>query len=78
MTENKSISLKADYKDVDFPTQYCLGSTFNEFGAIDSREASLKGNVYDSSVDNSAINKSDILNICKYLMVQNGYVLMDL
>ena len=64
--------LKADNKNVNFPTQFCLGSIFNGFGAIDSREASLKGNVYDSSVDFDAIDKSDALNIHKYLMVKNS------
>ena len=39
---------------------------------IDSREASLKGKVYESSVDYSTIKKSSILNIHKYLMVKNN------
>ena len=37
-----------------------------------AREVSLGGNVYDFSVDCHAINKSDILNIHKYLMVKNN------
>ena len=32
----------------------------------------MKGNVYDFSVDYNAIDKSDILNIHKYLMVKNN------
>ena len=34
-----------------------------------SKEVSLKGNVYDFSVDYNAIHKSDILIIYKCLMV---------
>ena len=34
----------------------------------ESREVSLNGNVYDFSVDYNSIDKSDILNIYKYLM----------
>ena len=37
----------------------------------DSEEVSLKGNVYNFSVDYDAINKSDVLNIHKYLMTKN-------
>ena len=35
---------------------------------MDSREVSLNGNIYGFSVDYSFIDKSDILNILKYLM----------
>ena len=47
-------------------TQFCLGSICNGYGATDSKEVSLKRNVYDSSVDYNPIDKSDILNILKY------------
>ena len=33
-----------------FPTQFCLRSMSNGFGAIESRVVSLKGSVYDFSV----------------------------
>ena len=33
---------------------------------------SLNGNVYDFSVDYNSIDKSDILNIHKYLMTMNN------
>ena len=48
------------------------GSISNGFCATESRELSLKGNVYDFdfSVDYNDIDKSDILNIHKYLMVK--------
>ena len=38
---------------------------------FDPRGVSLKGNVYDFSVDYNVINKSDILNIHKYLVSWN-------
>ena len=42
---------KADNENVNFPTHLCLGSISNGFGATESREVSLKGNVYDFSID---------------------------
>ena len=44
------------------------------FCATESREVSLNGNgnVYDFSVDYNFIDKSDILNIHKYLMTKNN------
>ena len=38
---------KADNKNVNFPTQFCLGSISNGFSATESREMSLDGNVYN-------------------------------
>ena len=61
---------KADNKNVNFPAQFCLGSISNGFSATDAREVSLNGNVYDFSVDYNSIDKSDTLNIRKYLMTQ--------
>ena len=46
--------------------QFCLGSVCNGYGATDSREVFLKGNVYDFSVDYNPTDKSDILIILKY------------
>ena len=62
---------KADNKNVNFLTQFCLGSISNGFTATESREVSLNENVYDFSVDYNSIDKSDILNIHKYLMIKN-------
>ena len=59
-------------KNVNFPTQFCLGSIPNGFSATVSREVSLNENVYDFSVDYNSIDKSDILNIHKYLMTENN------
>ena len=62
---------KANNKNVNFPTQFYLRSISKGFEASESREVSLKGNVYDFSVDWNSIDKSDILNIHKYLMTKN-------
>ena len=66
------IKFKTDNKNVNFPTQFFLESISNGFSAINSREVTLNGNVYDFSVDYSSIDKSDILNIHKYLMTKNN------
>ena len=52
--------------------QLCLGSISNGLSAIESREDFLKGNAYDFSVDYNSIDKSDILNILKDLMIKNN------
>ena len=43
-----------------------------KFGPAESGEVSLKGNVYDFSVDYNAIDKSDILNIYWLRILQNN------
>ena len=50
--------LKACNKNVNFPSQFYLGSISNKFDYADSEEVSLKRNVYDFSVDCVAIDKS--------------------
>ena len=42
---------KGDNKNVNFSTQFYLGSISNGLGATESREVSLKGNVYDFQSD---------------------------
>ena len=59
---------KTDNKNLNFATQFCLGSTFNGFSATESREVSLNKNVFDFSVGYNSIDKSKILKIHKYLM----------
>ena len=68
----EAYNFKADNKNFNFPTQFCFGSITNGFCATESREASLKGYVYDFLVDYNSIDKSDILNIRKYLMVNDN------
>ena len=60
---------KAGNKNIDFPTQFCLGSISNRFSASEFREVSLNGNVYNFS---NSIDKSDILIFHKYLMNKNN------
>ena len=59
----KIYKFKVDNKNFNFPIQFSLGRISNGFSAAESREVSLKGNVYYFSVDYNAIDKSDILNI---------------
>ena len=61
---------KANNDNISFPTRLCLGSISDGFHATESREVSLGENVYNFSVDYSAIEKSQIINIHKYLMVK--------
>ena len=63
---------KTDNKNVNPSTQFCLRSIYNGFSNTDSREISFNGNVYDFSVDQNSIDKSDILNIHKYLMTKKN------
>ena len=65
-------NFKATYKSVNFLPQFCLGCISNKFDYTNSEEVSLKGNVYGFSVDNSSIDKSDLLNIRRYLITENN------
>ena len=68
---NKS---KASNKNVNFPSQYCLGSISNKFESeeVKSEDVSFIGNLYDFSVDYDVIDKCNISNIHKYLMIENS------
>ena len=70
VTRKEIFSFNADNKNVNFRTQFCLANISNGFGTIESIKVSLRGNEYDFSVDYNATNRSDLLNIHKYLMVQ--------
>ena len=69
--ENEIFKFKSSNKNVNFPTQFCLGSISNGFSAIEAREVSLNGNVYDFSVNYNSFDKSDLLNIHKQLTAKN-------
>ena len=66
LTGNKSISYKSIIKMSIF--QF----SFETFDTVESVEKSFKGNVYDFSVSCLAIDKSNIVNIHKYLMIKNN------
>ena len=51
LNRKEIFKFKANNKNVNFPTQFCLGSISNRFRAPEFREVSLNGNVYDFSVD---------------------------
>ena len=69
----KEISkFKAENENVNFPTQFCLGSISNEFSATESRKVFLNGNAYGFPVDCNSIVKPDILKLHKYLMTKNN------
>ena len=63
------IKFKADDKNVNFPTRFCLESISDGFRASESTEVSLNGNVYDFSVD---YHSTDKYGIHKYLMIKNN------
>ena len=51
--------------------KFCLGSISEYFTKDEMSEISLNSTVYDYSVDHSAIEEEDILNIYEYLMKNN-------
>ena len=63
---------KAKNKNVNFPTQFCLGTISYGLRAIETTWVSLKGNVHDFSVAYNFIDKSYTLNIHTYLIVNNN------
>ena len=68
----KKIKFEVDNENVNFPTELCLVRISNGFSATESREVSLNGNACDFSVDCNSIDKSDIINIHKYLMTKSN------
>ena len=50
----------------------CLESISDGFSVAESRVVFLDENVYDFSVDCNSIDKSDIINIHKYLMTKTN------
>ena len=58
--------LKINYENVNFQSQFCLGSKSNKFDYRDTEEEIFKKVDYDS------IYKWDILNNHKYFMVKNN------
>ena len=56
------------------PYELCLGNISKDLSIDDMKKTSVKGYVYDFSVDYDSISTSDILDIHKYLMKENGIV----
>ena len=63
---------KANNGNVNITSHFRLGSISNEFDSSDLKEVYFRGNVFDISVDYNFINKSEILNIHKYLMIKTS------
>ena len=70
VNEREIRKFKASNKNSNSPSEFCLGSISNKFDEVE--EVYFKGNVYDFSVDYDAIDKSNVLNIHKYLMIKNS------
>ena len=70
--EKEMYEFKASNKNSSFHTQFYLGGISNGFSALESREGYLNGNVYDFLVNYNYIDKSDILNIHRCLMIKNN------
>ena len=68
VNRNELCRFKANNGNVNFLSQFCLGSISNKFSNTEAEELSLKENVYDFSVDYKSIAVNDILDIHKYLM----------
>ena len=67
--------MKFKAKDSEInPQELCLGNISKDWSTYNMKKTSLKGCVYDFSVDYDAIEVSDILDIHKYLMEKNGIV----
>ena len=69
VNEKEITKFKAKNKNVNFPTRFCLESISDGFSATESKEVSLNGNISDFSFDYISINKYNILNIHKHLMI---------
>ena len=54
VNEKKIYKFKASNKYVDFQIQFCLGNISKEFDVTESGEISLKGNLYDFSINCNA------------------------
>ena len=54
---------KANKRNVNFPTQFCLGSISDWFDTNESWKVFLKGIAYDFSFDYNSIDKCDILTL---------------
>ena len=67
----KSISFKQPFK-YQFSSSILSRKHIWASKHVESEEVSSKRNVYNFAVDYDDIDKSDILNIHKYLMVKNN------
>ena len=52
----------------------CLGGLSKDYDTNSRKDTGVYGNVYDFSIDYSAITNDEILDIHKYLMKKNNIV----
>ena len=64
---------KADNKNVNFPSQFCLRCVSENFVLIKLKK-NLQKNVYNFSVNYNPVSKSEILNIHKDLIVKKNSI----
>ena len=61
-----------NYELIKYPM--CLGGLSKDYNKNSGKDTGLYGNIYDFSVDDSAIRNDEILDIHKYLMKKNNLV----
>ena len=67
--------IKFKAKDSEIvPYSLCLGNISKDWTNDNMKKTGFNGYIYDFSTDYNAINKSDILDIHKYLMKKNNMV----
>ena len=67
--------IKFKAKDFEIvPYSLCLGNISKDWTNDNMKKTGFNGYIYDFSTDYNAINKSDILDIHKYLMKENNMV----
>ena len=67
------IKFKAKNSEI-VPYSLCLGNISKDWTNDNMKKTGFNGYIYDFSTDYKVINKSDILNIHKYLMKKNNMV----
>ena len=59
-------------KNVKFTSKFCLGSMADKFDKNKFTKVSFKENEHDFLLDYIGVDKTEILNIHNYLMVNNN------
>ena len=73
MNGKKIIKFKAKDSEIILYS-LCLGNISKDSTNDDKKKTGFNGYIYDFSTDYNVINKSDILDIHKYLMKKNNMV----
>ena len=68
----KICKFKVINKDLNFPALFSIGRVSEEFDRNESLEELFKGRMYNFSGKHSVVDKPDILNNYKYLIVKNN------